>query len=120
MPKTEAERMQDVINRDATIIGRVTNIAVDIGRGIVGKPPIWHEVRAWELRQEAAFARGIEDALESEVAAARPATLSAAQVADHLAAEITTGLTPERAAVQVERGRGDPNLAMPTERALST
>jgi hypothetical protein len=100
MPKTEAERMQDVINRDATIIGRVTNIVVDIGRGIVGKPPIWHEVREWELRQEA-VARGIEDAVESEVAAARPATPSATQVADHLAAEMTTGLAPERAAAAV-------------------
>jgi hypothetical protein len=101
MPKTEAERMQDVINRDATIIGRVTNIVVDIGRGIVGKPPIWHEVREWEIRQETASARGLEDVLESEVAAARPATLSAAQVADHLAAEMTTGLAPERAAAAV-------------------
>jgi hypothetical protein len=99
MPKTEEERMQGVINRDTNILGRVTNAAIDMGRGIVGKPSIWHEVREWEARQEVAFAHGIEQTLASEAqAATRPTTQSPAQVADHLAAEMLRGVTPERAA----------------------
>ena len=48
----EDARMQRVINRDTSIFGRATNAAIDLGRTFVGKSSIWHEVRAWEVRQE--------------------------------------------------------------------
>ena len=98
MPKTEDERMTAVINRDATILGRAVNGVIDTGRALTGRPSIWHEVRAWEVREEAAKEQAATRAMASRSAPLPKMGLPAGAVADRLAAEMAMGQTPERAA----------------------
>lgn len=52
MPKSEEERIQTVIDRDLTVIGRMTNATIDFGRTMVGKSSIWDDVREADAKRE--------------------------------------------------------------------
>ena len=52
MPNTEDAKVEAIIKREETRLGRFVNNVIDAGRWVAGKLSIWEDVREFNFRQE--------------------------------------------------------------------
>jgi hypothetical protein len=109
MAKTEDDRMMAILNRDATLWGRIVNGAIDTGRVLTGRTSIWRQFHAWDVRESAARVA----TLARENALAQTG-LSSTQVAERLVAEMTRN-APRGLSVTAVRGPPEISMSIDTK-----